>query len=341
MTAARVGDADRLTRVVERFRRQRVAVVGDIVADEFVFGDIDRVSREAPVLILRHLRTESVPGGGGNAIANLCALGARVHAVGAVGRDASGDRVLDQLAAVGCRTSGILRIAGHVTPTKSRILAGGVHTRRQQIVRLDRGAERTELDRDVGKRLRRALDRALGTAQGLLVADYGYGAASPAIARPAIGALGRRGLPVTVDSRGRVAAFRGMTACTPNQEEVERALGLESLDGPAALDRAGRALRERAGADAVLITRGAQGMSLYERRRRPVHIPAYGSDEVADVTGAGDTVIAVFTLALIADAGAADAARLANYAAGLVVTKMGTATVGREELIGAVREDLA
>jgi len=334
-------EAARLEEIVGRFARRRVAVLGDLVADEFVFADIARVSREAPVLILDHRRTEVVPGGGGNALANLCALGAQAYAVGIVGRDASGKRIVDQLSESGCITSGVLRLADHVTPTKSRVLAGGVHTRRQQIVRIDRGTQTESYPAPVRARLRRSLERALNRAEGLLVADYGYGAATPALARPFISKLTRRGVPVTIDSRSRISSYKGMTACTPNQEELERALDIGTLDDTRSLDNAGRALRQRTSSAAVLVTRGARGMSLYERRKRPTHIPAFGSDEVADVTGAGDTVIAVFTLASIAGASPSEAARLANYAAGLVVRKMGTATIDRDELLAAIREDLA
>jgi rfaE bifunctional protein kinase chain/domain len=214
-----------------------------------------------------------------------------------------------------------------------------VHTRRQQIVRLDRGAAHGELPARARSALRRALRSALRQADGLLLADYGYGAASPEVMAELAATHARRKRIVTVDSRGRVVRFRGVTACTPNQEELEQALGLPPLDddGVAA---AGRRLLRRCGNRAVLVTRGAKGMVLFERGRPALTVPAYGSDEVADVTGAGDTVIAVFTLALITGAEFADAARLANYAAGLVVTKVGTATVTRRELVAAIREDL-
>jgi rfaE bifunctional protein kinase chain/domain len=173
------------------------------------------------------------------------------------------------------------------------------------------------------------------------VADYGYGAAEPARLDAVRSRMARRSMPVLVDSRSRVAEFRAATACTPNQEELERALDLPPLEDMPAVESAGRKLLRRTGNRALLVTRGARGMCLFEKGRSPVHVPAFGSDEVADVTGAGDTVIAVFTLALLAGAGFLDAARLSNYAAGLVVMKAGTATIGPTELIGAVEEDLA
>jgi len=325
--------------LIERFRRRRVVVLGDLVADEFVYGDIARVSREAPVLILEHRGTVAVPGGGGNAVANLRTLGATPIPVGVVGSDDAGRRLRRALRGAGIATGGIVVDRGFATPTKSRVIAGGVHTRRQQLLRIDRGASRGSLRPELVETLRERLDGALERGEGLLIADYDYGAAAPEVAEDAARRAVREGCVVTVDSRTRVGAFRGLTACTPNQEELERALD----SGPlldADVESAGRRLLRRTGHRAVVATRGAKGMAVFERRRPTLEIPAFGSDEVADVTGAGDTVIAVFTLARLAGGGFSEAARLANYAAGLVVMKAGTATVSPEELHDAVTEDL-
>jgi rfaE bifunctional protein kinase chain/domain len=339
MSAAAAGKGERLIGFVRRFEKRRVVVLGDLVVDEFVYGDITRISREAPVLILEHDRTELVPGGGGNSVANIRALGAIPVPVGVVGADAAGKRLMSELKRRRIPLTGLLVDRAYSTPSKSRILAGGVHTRRQQIVRLDSGTGPGELPVRARNVLRRSMRQALRTADGLLLADYGYGAATPETLESVAPALKRSGIPVTVDSRSRVAEFKGVTACTPNQEELEQALGLEPL-GDNAVAGAGRKLLRKTGDSAVLVTRGAKGMILFERGRRPTLIPAFGSGEVADVTGAGDTVITVFTLALIAGAGFADAAMLANYAAGLVVAKAGTATVSGQELIEAVEKDL-
>ena len=333
-------DADRLDDIVERFAGRRVAVLGDLVVDEFVHGDIARVSREAPVLILEHRETVIAPGGGGNAVANLRALGGRPLPVGVVGRDEPGRSLVRAFRDAGVSTRGIVTLAERHTPTKSRVLAGGVHTRRQQVVRIDRGASHGPLADPAREALRARCEEVLGRADGLLVADYGYGAASPDDVMPLAREAFDHGLPVTVDSRERVARFRGLTACTPNQEELERALGLGPLTEDDGVERAGRALLRRTGHRAVLVTRGAKGMAVIRRRAGTVRIPAFGSDEVADVTGAGDTVIATFTLALIAGADLLDASRLANYAAGIVVMKAGTATVSPVELRAAIDEDL-
>jgi rfaE bifunctional protein kinase chain/domain len=340
MSRHRGDDARRLVSIVDRFASLRPVVLGDLVVDEFIHGDIARVSREAPVLVLDQRLSVIVPGAAGNSVANLRALGAAPIPVGLVGRDEAGQRLLELFGDIGVRRAGITVASGYATPCKSRVLAGGVHTRRQQIVRLDRGAPRGELSRELRSRIRRSLDRALRSGGGLLVADYGYGAASPdAGLLRRIAALRRRGLAVTVDSRSRVARFTGVTACSPNQEELEQALGVTGLE-PEALAGGARELLRRTANRLVLVTRGASGMTLVEARRPARHIPAYGSGEIADVTGAGDTVIAVFTLALMAGAGPHDAARLSNYAAGIVVTKAGTATLAPDELVRAVRGDL-
>ena len=327
----------RLAACVRAFAARRVVVLGDFVVDEFLHGDIARVSREAPVLVLEHRRTDAVLGGGGNSVANLHALGALPLPVGVVGDDAAGRVLLAEIARRGIDVSHVLVVRGYATPCKTRVLAGGVHTRRQQIVRIDRGSAHGSLGASVERRLRTALGRALREAEGLLVADYGYGAASPTILAAVLDSRRKQRLVITVDSRARVAQYRGVTACTPNQEELENALGAGPLDDPAVVD-AGRALRRATRARAVLVTRGARGMVLLERGRPPLSIPAWGS-EVADVTGAGDTVIAAFTVATIAGGSLADAARLANYAAGLVVAKAGTATTSREEILEALRQD--
>ncbi len=315
-------------------------MLGDLGVDEFVHGDIERVSREAPVLILREREIVTVPGGAGNAVANLRALDALPVPIGVVGRDPSGRRLLARFRESGIGVSSIVVDGDYHTPAKSRVLAGGVHTRRQQVVRLDRGAVRGELRPALVRELRRRLEVALRRAEGLLVADYGYGAATPELVA-AVLARRRGPLVFTVDSRARVARYAGAAACTPNQEELEQALGIGPVEDDAGLERAGRALLRRSRSETVLLTRGARGMSVFQRRRATVSIPAYGPDEVADVTGAGDTVIAVFSLALLAGASPVEAACLANYAAGLVVMKSGTATVSRAELLRAIREDLA
>ena len=335
MSGRHTPSTERLIALVAGFRGRSVAVLGDLVCDEFVHGDIARVSREAPVLILEQTRVDLIPGGGGNAVANLRALGAQPVPVGIVGRDDTGTRLVALFRRMGVETEGIAVERGYATPTKSRVLAGGVHTRRQQIVRVDRGARHGELSAALTARLAARLARAIRGAEGLLVADYGYGAATPSIFRAARARL--VGKTVTVDSRGRVGAFRRVAGCTPNQEELENAVDLSGAPDEHDVATSGRELLRRTGNRAVLVTRGAQGMVLFRRGAPAFVVPPFGAGEVADVTGAGDTVIATYTLALLAGGSPEEAAVLANTAAGIVVMKYGTATVSSKELTAALR----
>lgn len=331
--------ARRLLALIAAARGRRVVVLGDLIADEFVSGRIARVSREAPVLILEYDKTEIVPGGAGNAARNVATLGGEVTLVALAGRDEPGRRVM---AAFPSRVSrrALVRPAGYRTPVKTRILAGGVHSAKQQVVRIDRFTHDA-----IGDRARAAwvaaARRALRGADAVLVSDYGSGLVTPAVVRDLVAPLraGRRRVPVLVDSRYDLLKYRDLTACTPNESEVEHALAVTIGDAPRVLERAGRAILARTKMDAVIVTRGSRGMALFERGAPTTHIPIHGSDEIADVTGAGDTVMATLTLALAAGAVMADAARLANYAGGLVVMKRGTATVSARELVRAVSTD--
>ncbi len=335
--------AARLLAVIDRFPRCRVAVVGDLIADEFIYGRLDRVSREAPVLILKYDTTEIVPGGAGNAANNVAALGGRVAVVGLAGRDEAGRRMLAALRGR-ADLAGVVRPRGYRTPTKTRILAGGVHSAKQQVVRIDRGVNQP-VPAALRDEVTRHLLGAVEEADALLVSDYGAGLVTPAVvARAARRLRRRRGtrVPVLVDSRYDLLRYRGlMTSCTPNEAEVEHLLRVRIDDDLGVLEKAGRAILARSRAEAVLVTRGSRGMALFEPRRPTRHIAIFGSDEIADVTGAGDTVIATMTLALAAGASYYEAARLANYAGGLVVMKRGTATVSADELRHAVNQDTA
>jgi rfaE bifunctional protein kinase chain/domain len=321
---------NRLQDVIDRFKGKRIVVVGDLVADVFVYGEISRISREAPVLILNHRETQVVPGGGANAIHNLWALGAKPVPVGVVGDDAEGQQLLGYFSNLGIDVSGIAIAKSLRTPSKMRILAGAVHSQRQQIVRLDSGSPLE--DEKIRNAVKRKLKVALKEADALLISDYGYGLATPEI----VSSTRRKSLTVTLDSRFSLMNFSGMTAATPNEPEVEAALGISIGNDQKKLEWAGRTLLRKLKHDAVLITRGKDGMALFERAKKTAHIPIHGSDEVADVTGAGDTVIATFTLALAAGASHFQAAQLANYAGGIVVMKHGTRPVTHHELIEAV-----
>lgn len=338
LPGAAVPPAEALLALVDAFRRRRVLVVTDAVADEFVTCRVERVSREAPVLILQHDRTEVRPGGGANAVHNLATLGGSPLPLGVVGRDEHGRVLRARLREAGVDTRGIVVEASHRTPVKTRVLAGGVHSVKQQVVRIDRTRPLGEASPGRAAVLR-ALRSFEGPLDGVLVSDYGLGLVTPEVVEAAVALARKRGVPVTVDSRHGLLRHRGMTAVTPNEPEVEAALGFAIGNDRSRLERAGRTLLRRLRAEAVLVTRGSDGMALFQPGQRPVHIPIHGTEEVADVTGAGDTVIATFTLALAAGGSPVEAALLADYAGGVVVMKRGTATVRADELRHAILAD--
>ncbi len=332
----------RLITLLDAFPTRRVAVIGDLIADEFIYGRVARVSREAPVLILQYDSTQIVPGGAGNAANNVAALGGRTQLVGLTGRDEAGKRLHASLDHV--NTRGLLSPQGYCTPVKTRILAGGVHTAKQQIVRIDRVVSSAYDTRSRAAFTRAAL-KAAADCDAILISDYGTGLVTPELAAALVskvdGRARRHATPILLDSRYDLLKYRGLTACTPNESEVEQMLGTRIGDNLKALERAGREILKRTRMHAVLITRGSRGMAVFERSSPTVHLPIFGSDEVADVTGAGDTVIATMALTIAAGGSFYEAARLANYAAGLVVMKRGTATVSPEELRAAVHSDAA
>jgi rfaE bifunctional protein kinase chain/domain len=337
MTPAAGPSADRFLALIDRFPSSRIAVFGDLLADEFVYGRVARVSREAPVLILEYDSTEILPGGAGNAASNAAALGGQVAVVGLAGREESARRMIAALPRSVSRR-GIVRPDDYQTPVKTRILAGGIHSAKQQVVRIDRRIDHVSDKHRRGAE--RAARAALRSADAILVSDYGSGLVTPpfvkAIAREI---RARRPVPILIDSRYALTRYSQLTACTPNESEVEQVLGVRIDDRPRVLERAGRTLLERTRMEAVLITRGSRGMALFQKRQPTVHIPIFGSDQIADVTGAGDTVMATMTLALSVGATFEEAARLANYAGGIVVMKRGTATVTADELRRAIVSD--
>ncbi len=335
----RAKETDRLRKIVESFPKITITVIGDLVADEFIFGEISRVSREAPVLILRHRERTVVPGGGANAINNLADLGVNVLPVGIVGDDEPGRLLLKAFRHKRIPVNGILKDKTYATVTKTRILAGMTHTSRQQVVRVDREPE-NEPSLHLQRELVLAAREYARASDALLISDYGYGAASPAI----LNAVRHRGrlneVPVVLDSRYRLLQYSGIAAATPNEPEVEAALGSRIGNGDTweRLCRAAQQVMSRMKLQSLVITRGRDGMAAFAGKHKPVDIPIFGSDQVADVTGAGDTVIATFAAAFAAGATTEEAAHLANYAGGIVVMKRGTATVSRQELLGAIEQ---
>jgi rfaE bifunctional protein kinase chain/domain len=287
------------------------------------------------VLILKHRERTVVPGGGANAINNLADLGVNVLPVGVVGDDEAGRLLLKAFRHKRIPLSGVLKDKSYTTVTKTRILAGMTHTARQQVVRVDREPE-TAPNHHLRRELVLAAREYARASDALLISDYGYGAASPAILN-AIRERGRLdGIPVILDSRYRMLEYSGAIAATPNEPEVEAALDLRIGNDWSRLCSAGEQVMSRMKLQSLVITRGRDGMAAFAGKHKPVDIPIFGSDQVADVTGAGDTVIATFAAAFAAGASTEEAAQLANYAGGIVVMKRGTATVSRQELLDAL-----
>jgi D-glycero-beta-D-manno-heptose-7-phosphate kinase len=330
-----------LVGIVERFASQTVVVWGDFVADAYQFGDISRVSREAPVLILRHRETRISPGGGANAASNFASLGAKVLAVSAVGDDEAGSALVAQFRARRIDVSGVLRVKGWTTPTKTRFLAGWTHTVGQQVLRVDyEPAE--ELPKAVREKLVALAKRSVRKASALAVSDYGFGAVRPEeLKRVTAGLRGER--HVTLDSRYRLAEYAkaGVTSATPNEAELEAQHHTSIGRNLAELERCGEATRAQMKLNALLVTRGKDGMAVFEGGQPARHVAIHGSDQAVDVTGAGDTVLAAYTLSLASGASAIEAAHIANIAGSLVVMKRGTATVSSEELLKEIQEAAA
>lgn len=325
---------ERLLNIVRRFPQRRILVIGDSVADQFVYGAISRVSREAPVLILAHEHTETVPGGAANCAANLASLGALVSLISVAGEDEPGRALVEKLKTAGVDCSGLITSQKLRTTTKVRILAGQLHSTRQQVIRIDYEGEPLN-DVELREQLREQVLEQVKAADAVIISDYNYGVAGTEMSTFTRDAALAREIPVFADSRFNLTNFTAFTSATPNQSEVEQLLGKQFSD-EGELEVAGEKLRDQLGYKALLVTRGSQGMMLLEGGAAPVHIEAVGAREPVDVTGAGDTVMAAYSLALASNSSYTDAARLANYAGGLVVMKRGTASVTREELENSV-----
>jgi rfaE bifunctional protein kinase chain/domain len=321
-----------LARFVERMKDVAVCVVGDLIADVYLHTRPSRLSREAPVIVVHYEREEVIPGGAANTARNLAVLGATAHLVADVGSDPAGGAVVEILGAAGVRTDGVLARRDAPTVTKTRILAGDPHRTKQQLFRVDREPRKGEVAA-LDERTLERLERVDRDVRGFVVSDYDYELLSPRV----IEWLRRHAAkkPVVVDSRHRLAAFRGVSVVTPNEEEAAETTRLE-IGGTKDAVAVGRALVETLGVGAVLLTRGKHGMMLFEPKGEPVDYPVVGGGEVVDVSGAGDTVVAAFTAAWLAGASLAQAAWISNCAASVVVMKVGAATCSTSELLAVL-----
>lgn len=320
-------DWKKLVKIVSSFEKTPVLVAGDLVLDRFWFGAVQRISREAPVPIVRLYKTFLAPGCAANSAANLASLGARPVVVGVVGRDSEGSQLVRLLDRLGADTRYILRERSWTTPTKTRILAGTIHGPKQQLVRVDIG-EDAVFTRPVVAKVESSLKKAACIVKASVISDYGYGLAG---SMDILKVLGGRTL-TAVDSRFAMTSFAGAATATPNEEEFERAIGKPTPADLKLFEKEAESLRKKLGLKALLVTRGSRGMALFEASGKPVHIPVAGKDEIVDVTGAGDTVIAAYVLSLARGASYEEAAQIANVAGGIAVQKPGTATVSGQEL---------
>ncbi len=320
-----------LLRTIAAFRGRRVLVVGDLMLDQYIRGSVSRISPEAPVPVVRVTGESFIPGGAGNVVSNLAALGAAVSVVGVVGEDEAGRRLLDHFRAGGADVEGVCVDVERQTTQKCRVVA-----ERQQAVRFDRETTGA-LSHATETRLLASLAEELAKADAVILSDYGKGVIGPRLLAAAIPAARRRRLPITVDPKPEhFRKYRGVTCVTPNTAEAWACMRREPRAGQEAIVALGRDTLKTLNSRSVLITRGADGMSLFEDGGRQTHIPTVAR-EVFDVSGAGDTVISTLTLALAAGASLPRAAVLANQAAGIVVGKLGTATVSPDELSGALK----
>jgi D-beta-D-heptose 7-phosphate kinase/D-beta-D-heptose 1-phosphate adenosyltransferase len=314
--------------ILDRIAELRLAVVGDAMVDRFLWGEVERISPEAPVPVVR-LRRETVKlGGAANVAANIRALGAAVELLAAAGTGETSRTLATLLAEHGIDTGGLLRIEGRPTTLKTRIIA-----HHQQVVRADVEADDVLPEANRRELLARFRDR--GPFDGIVVSDYGKGVLTDDVLRGLIDAAAADAVPLVVDPKtGDYSQYRGCTSLTPNQKEAAAATGV-AIRSPESLQEAGRILLDRTDASCVVITRGENGMALFERGGDEHHLPTEAR-EVYDVTGAGDTVIAVYTAALAAGATFLEAANLANHAAGLSVRELGTVAVTAAQLREAV-----
>jgi rfaE bifunctional protein kinase chain/domain len=321
----------------DEFPRKKIMIVGDLVADQFLQGTITRVSREAPVFIMRHDQTQTLPGAAANAAANVASLGGQAVLVGIVGNDDNGNALLQKLEEAKVDHRHIVRAAEMRTTTKIRVLAGQEHAARKQVIRIDYEPSPL-ISAGITKNIKENILAAVGDVDAIVISDYNYGVAAPEVIKTVNESAGEKRIPVIVDSRFRLSDFPGAASATPNQDEVEQIAGRRITDEKE-LAAFCAGLREKLNYQALLVTRGNNGILLLEKNAPAVSLEAVGPKEPIDVTGAGDTVIAAYALGLASGLSFLDAARVANHAGGVVVMKRRTASVSADELIAALRAE--
>jgi D-glycero-beta-D-manno-heptose-7-phosphate kinase len=334
-TPLSIEKSSQLRLLIQSFAGKRVLVIGDMVADEYLIGRPTRISREAPVLILELDEERTIPGGASNVAVNANSLGSDVFLAGVIGNDLPGQKLRQAIADLHMHQEGLIVDQTRPTSTKTRVMAGSAQLVQQHIVRLDRVDQSDICEPSKGLIISYIRD-ILPTVDAVVLSDYENGMISQEIIDTCIHAAQELNKIVVVDAHGKLFRFQGVTALTPNQPEAEATLNM-TIRTEDDLNEAGRRLLEGSNARGVLLTRGSEGMSLFEVGQPPLHMPIYPlpiTSEIVDTNGAGDTVAATFTLALTAGASMADAAYLANTAAALVVRRLGCASNTPEELMG-------
>jgi rfaE bifunctional protein kinase chain/domain len=323
-------DKKDFSRYVDQFKGKKICVIGDIIADVYIFGKPYRLSREAPVVVVKYEEAKIYPGSAGNTINNLLALGASVYPIGFIGKDSTGNKLMDYFSQFrNVDASGIIRYDGS-TVTKTRILAGDTHTSKQQVIRIDRDDNRQYRQSEKAQ-LRNNLNKISALADTFIVSDYGHGTVDKHVVEDM--KIIAKDKTVVGDSRYNLKTFKGFTLITPNESEAYQ---LSGLDEERPIEEVGKKILDSMQLEALLVTRGNRGMTLFLKDGTMHHIPISGKDDVTDVTGAGDTVCAASALSLASGADFYTASRIANYAAGVVVMKRGTATISPEELKQAI-----
>lgn len=317
-------------KIRDLFPKKRIVIAGDLVADQFLHGTISRVSREAPVFILRHDDTDTRAGAAGNAAVNIASLGAKPVLVGVIGDDENGRLLLERLRKEGVDCDNVSVDTSRRTTTKVRVLAGQHYAARQQVIRIDYETQ-SVLSDEIKNTLLLKFERSAAEADAIVISDYNYGVASQELFDLASRISKERSIPLLIDSRFRLNEFKGATTATPNQDEVEQLLGTGFSDEECSK------LREDLGLQSLLVTCGNKGMLLFEKDRPMASLPAVGPTEPVDVTGAGDTVIAAYALGLASGLSYREAADIANHAGGIVVMKKGTASASMPELLESIR----
>lgn len=310
----------------------RVIVLGDLLIDELLEGRPERISREAPVLILEHVLTELILGGASNTASNLSALGGICHAIGVTGRDEYAQKLARLFEKSGI-SYGLVEDPARPTTVKTRILSSA-HALRQQLLRMDR-ISHEKVNAEIGARILEKLKAAAGSYSALILSDYRGGLITDQIVYGCMSIAAENKVQVVVDAQNDFSRFKGAALITPNQPDTEAAVGFK-VDSKESAEKAGRKMLEISGSKAVLLTRGGEGMILCQADHPVYELPAFNKSDVFDVTGAGDTVVATMTLAMVTGASMFEAMALGNLAAGIVVRKPGTAVTNQVELLSAL-----